>query len=204
MTETLELTAADLAFRWRGGRAVLNFTATVGERWGRSFERLRSPADLARWLVEAGLGSPAVTLPSDWQLAAARELREALYRIATAVRIGHLAETADVECVNRWARKPTTGSELRLVGSVLDVDAGSLDVENCLTRLAREGVELFGGPRAGRVRECARPDCSLLFLDESRGGVRRWCSMDECGSRAKMAALRARRAEPATKRSSRP
>jgi predicted RNA-binding Zn ribbon-like protein len=204
VTESPEVTVDDLAFRWRGGLPVLDFTATVGERWGRSFERLRSPADLVGWLVEAGLGSPDVTPPSDWQLAAARELREALYRIATAVRIGQLPDTADVECVNRWARKPTAGPELRLIGTALDVEAGSLDVESCLTRLAREGVELLGGHRAARVRECARPDCSLLFLDESRGGVRRWCSMDDCGSRAKMAALRARRAEPATKRSSRP
>jgi predicted RNA-binding Zn ribbon-like protein len=182
---------------------VLNFTATVGERWGRSFERLRSPADLAAWLVAAELGSPAAPPPTDWQLAAARELREALYRAATALRTRRPADAADLDCINRWARKPTAGPELRPSGTGFDVEVGSLDVENCLTRLAREGVELFGGPRAGRVRECARPDCSLLFLDESRAGVRRWCSMDECGSRAKMAALRARRAQPPTERSSR-
>ncbi|MDT3444159.1 MULTISPECIES: CGNR zinc finger domain-containing protein [unclassified Pseudofrankia] len=60
--------------------------------------------------------------------------------------------------------------------------------------LARSATGRLGGPLAGRVRECGRPDCALLFVDESRAGVRRWCSMDDCGARSKMTAYRARRA----------
>jgi predicted RNA-binding Zn ribbon-like protein len=36
------------------------------------------------------------------------------------------------------------------------------------------------------MRQCAdAKGCGWLFLDESRAGTRRWCSMGECGNRAK-------------------
>jgi hypothetical protein len=36
-----------------------------------------------------------------------------------------------------------------------------------------------------RVRPCANRDCVLWFLDTSRPGTRRWCSMAVCGNRDK-------------------
>jgi predicted RNA-binding Zn ribbon-like protein len=39
--------------------------------------------------------------------------------------------------------------------------------------------------RADRIRGCANPDCVLWFLDTSRPGTRRWCSMAACGNRDK-------------------
>ncbi|MFE0150843.1 CGNR zinc finger domain-containing protein [Nonomuraea sp. NPDC059007] len=38
----------------------------------------------------------------------------------------------------------------------------------------------------GRVKHCANPRCVLWFLDVSKNGSRRWCSMDVCGNRAKV------------------
>ncbi|MGP3927194.1 CGNR zinc finger domain-containing protein [Streptomyces sp. 8N616] len=38
---------------------------------------------------------------------------------------------------------------------------------------------------SGRIRRCAHPECILYFLDTSRRGDRRWCSMRTCGNRAK-------------------
>jgi sugar lactone lactonase YvrE len=46
-------------------------------------------------------------------------------------------------------------------------------------------------PLRERIRVCASDDCSLLFVDASRPGQRRWCSMNTCGRRAKMATYRA-------------
>ena len=37
----------------------------------------------------------------------------------------------------------------------------------------------------GRVRECAAPACPVIYLDTSRNRSRRWCSMEDCGNRAK-------------------
>jgi predicted RNA-binding Zn ribbon-like protein len=38
-----------------------------------------------------------------------------------------------------------------------------------------------------RVRPCANPECVLWFVDTSRPGTRRWCSMAACGNRDKAA-----------------
>ena len=148
-------------FRFLGGRACLDFTATLGERWGRQAERLRTPQDLASWLVEAGLADqpPAA---SGQDLAHARTLREAVY-----------------QAIKRRG----------LPGPVVD---------DC--HVARDAVDLLGGPLADRIRECSAGDCALLFLDTSRAGQRRWCSMAACGARAKMAAYRARNLRTAPER----
>ena len=49
---------------------------------------------------------------------------------------------------------------------------------------------LTGGPLE-RVKACG--GCRYLFLDETKNGSRRWCSMAECGTRAKMRRFAARR-----------
>jgi predicted RNA-binding Zn ribbon-like protein len=36
-----------------------------------------------------------------------------------------------------------------------------------------------------RVKKCEGAGCTLLFLDKTRAGGRRWCSMAVCGNRAK-------------------
>ena len=36
-----------------------------------------------------------------------------------------------------------------------------------------------------RMRKCANPDCPFWFLDTTRSGTRRWCSMTVCGNRLK-------------------
>src|SRR5262249_44180820 len=66
--------------------------------------------------------------------------------------------------------------------------------------VARDAVDLLGSPLAHRIRECAAPDCTLLFLDTSRAGHRRWCSMATCGARTKMTTYRARNPSTAPER----
>jgi predicted RNA-binding Zn ribbon-like protein len=181
----------ELRFRFDTGRPSLDLAITVGERWRRSFERLRSPDDLGRWLVASGLTEmpPRVT---PGQLADARELREAVFRIARAAMDGRAAPRVDVDAVNAWAARPDLAPRFdRLGGGVHRAE--STTVPAALATVARDAVDLFGGPLAGRVRECAAPDCSGLFLDASRARRRRWCSMATCGNRQKVAAYRRRR-----------
>lgn len=42
------------------------------------------------------------------------------------------------------------------------------------------------------LKACEGPACTLLFADHTRGHRRRWCSMAQCGNRAKQAAHRHR------------
>jgi predicted RNA-binding Zn ribbon-like protein len=39
---------------------------------------------------------------------------------------------------------------------------------------------------------CAAEDCRWAFYDRSRNRSRTWCSMEECGNRAKARSYRAR------------
>ncbi|WP_052227041.1 CGNR zinc finger domain-containing protein [Microbacterium mangrovi] len=51
-------------------------------------------------------------------------------------------------------------------------------------RVAHAAAELLRDGPLSRVKQCA--GCSFLFLDESKNGSRRWCSMEDCGREAKM------------------
>lgn len=58
--------------------------------------------------------------------------------------------------------------------------------------LADQAVELFRHGPLDRLKAC--PECRFVFLDASKNNSRRWCSMDDCGKRAKMSRYIAKRA----------
>jgi predicted RNA-binding Zn ribbon-like protein len=64
----------------------------------------------------------------------------------------------------------------------------SLDVDRPewlpAVRAAMNLIELLA-QAPDRIRRCAHPDCILWFFDTTRNGSRRWCSMADCGNRAK-------------------
>jgi predicted RNA-binding Zn ribbon-like protein len=184
-----ELPPEELRFHWKSGRLCLDFVATVGERWRRSFERLVEPGDLARWLAQSGtlMEPPRV---SERQLEVGRSLREAINRLA---RPGIEPEVRDRSAVNRWAAHPPLAPQLTEQGGVIRVS--QRPVEAAFATIARDAVDLLAGPLAGRIRECAAPDCALLFLDSSRPGLRRWCAAEACGNRTRTKAYRQRRKE---------
>lgn len=178
-------------FRFLGGRACLDLTATAGGRERRA-ERLRTPQDLASWLMQARLADepPAA---SRQDLAHARTLREAVYQTIKRRITGQPPGPGDLAIINDWAGRPPPRRWLEADDSQLRAHSDATTAAALLASLARDTVDLLGGPLAHRIRECSADDCALLFLDTSRAGRRRWCSMATCGARAKMAAYRARR-----------
>jgi predicted RNA-binding Zn ribbon-like protein len=180
----------EVSFRFVSGHRALDFAATFGDRYRAGLERLRQPPDLDRWLASAGI--PASTLATAKDLDDARQLREVIYRVARAVLHNETVEDADLDGLNAWARTPRVAPQLdkRLRREW----TSSQPIEGALALIACEAVELLSGPERQLIRECAAaPACSLLYLDRSRGGRRRWCQMQGCGSRAKMAEYRKRR-----------
>jgi predicted RNA-binding Zn ribbon-like protein len=182
----------EFSFHFLGGRPSLDFVATQGERWRRDFERLREPADLGRWAVEAELLGEPPAVPAR-TLAAARELREAIYRTAKLAGRGR-PDPTDVELINSWAALPPLAPRLALDGRSAHLAAAANPAEALLSTLARDAIDLVTGPYAQRVRECGSDTCALLFVDTSRPGRRRWCSMEACGNRAKTKDYRKRKA----------
>ena len=186
--ETAHTTGAQ-EFRLGLGSPVLEFLATLAGRQTDPVERLGAPEDLVCWLELAGVASGVRCDES--LLAQARVLREALYRLVVAARGGHAPAADDLELINAWAREPTPSPQL---DSSLGLTRVAPDACRAgLTELARTGIELVAGPQLQTVRNCANPTCSLMFIDHSRPGRRRWCSMERCGNRAKTAAYRERR-----------
>jgi predicted RNA-binding Zn ribbon-like protein len=184
-----DLPPPELRFHWESGRLCLDFVATVGERWRRSFERLLTPQDLARWMAETGMLATAPDL-SARQLAAGRTLREAINRLA---RPGIETERHDRGELNRWAVRAPLAPQLTADGKLLWV--ADRPVEGMFATIARDAVDLLSLALAGRIRECGAPDCALLFLDTSRPGRRQWCSGTACGNRARTKAYRQRHKE---------
>ena len=58
--------------------------------------------------------------------------------------------------------------------------------------VAYAGLELLLHGPLDRIKGCG--GCRYLFLDETKNRSRRWCSMDDCGTREKMRTYVARRA----------
>ena len=55
-----------------------------------------------------------------------------------------------------------------------------------LAAIAREAIDLLADPeRSSRLRRCANPTCSMLFLAETTR--RQWCASNVCGNRMRVA-----------------
>jgi predicted RNA-binding Zn ribbon-like protein len=128
--------------------------------------------------------------PSARDLRDARALREAIYGLAVACCDGEPLPARDRALVNEWAALPPPVPQLDRGDGVTWSVRG---VRSLLAGIAREAVLLFGGGQASRIRQCSGHGCALLFLDTSRSGKRRWCSMAGCGNKAKVAKFRANR-----------
>lgn len=190
-----------MRFIFRSGRLCLAFCATVGERWRRGFERLPTPAQLTRWYADAIVASPPVPVTTA-DLDMARTLREAVYRTAKAVIDGRPPAVADEEIINHAAVAPPPVPRMHQ-GALTLAAAGPDMAASALSAVARDAIALFSTADTRRLRECASPECGLLFLDTSRPGRRRWCASTACGGKARAATYRQRRARPQAARTTR-
>jgi predicted RNA-binding Zn ribbon-like protein len=189
-------------FVFLGGRAPLDFANTVGGKRGvRIDESLTDYAALVRWASHAkllGRSESARLLQqagrhperAERALESARDLREALHALFAAAAGGSAPPPADLALVNDLALQ--AHAERRLVparrGFELRWSEREGDLVPFLRRLVLEAVELLASVEAAHVRVCAESEadrCDWVFLDESRGGKRRFCSMKDCGNRAK-------------------
>jgi predicted RNA-binding Zn ribbon-like protein len=186
----LPLATGEPWWYWLGGRPALDLANTLRERWRRRVETLVTPADLERWLVEAGVmtESPDVAVTPD-VLAEARDLREAIDACATALVTGAPTPPDAVRHIDAWLKfagaRPALLLDADGVPALGERGAGH-SPRRALGAIALDAAQMLGDPVArGRVRVCASPTCSARFYDRSPAGRRRWCSMRTCGNEAK-------------------
>jgi predicted RNA-binding Zn ribbon-like protein len=184
------------SFWFDAGAICLDFAHTGGEGHYAKFENLHQPADLAEWLAQPPLGA-VMTIPvSTRDLTAAKTLRQAIWDTAHAQAAHRPLPTQAIATINRAAAAAPLVPELTTAGTTAEW-ARPVRATQALSTLAREMIELLSGPLSERIRECASDTCPMVFVDSSRPGARRWCSMERCGNRHKLRALRARRATDA-------
>ena len=181
-TKTGRLRASQ--FRLGNRRPCIALVATLGDR-GRAepLERIPDQESLARWCLEARFLSvpPKISIQ---ELASARLLREAIYRSAGAVRQSRKPPPEDIATINAWAARATLVPELTPDGRSADWKS-ERTLFPVLATIARDAIDLLTRTAPARIKLCADPTCRALFVDESRPGKRRWCSMNLCGNRAK-------------------
>ena len=181
-----------------GGHPVLDLTNTVFHRSNpvQDNELLKSPADVLSWCRSVGLfktAPPMADAAGRKLVADVHEVREHAWSVFNAVSRGEAVPTEDFGSLLERAGTGVRARHLsRIDATFEDWVADWKAVGAIPTALAMLAVHgLFTLP-PDRIRACGR--CGWLFLDSSRGGRRRWCSMTTCGNREK--ASRHRRGEP--------
>jgi len=122
---------------------------------------------------------------------AMRALREKLREEILAWEDGGALRRSTVEELNRLMAKHPM--RIRLVNGTkpsTELYFEPVEPEDLFAPLVHSAAMLFGGVDRTRVRKCGQ--CVLHFHDTSRKGTRRWCSMQLCGNRQKVAAYAAR------------
>jgi len=180
--------------RFDAGRPCLNLLATIGRRGATPVERVPATPDFVAWLTGAGLVQAPVPV-SEPELQQMRRLRDAVYAVVDAARCTRAPTPGAVAVLNSFAAHPPPSPRLAVGGRTVTWHSDD-PVRGALAVPARDAIDLVTGPDLARVRECAAPECRMLFLDSSRGGRRRWCSMARCGNRAKARAHAARTRPP--------
>jgi predicted RNA-binding Zn ribbon-like protein len=206
-------------FELIAGNLCLDFINTLDDRpSGEPKELLKDYYDLARFGEESGLFTPGQRayldervrlMPGDAEKAMlrARELREALHDIFWALMQTNqkLAPKPAMDTLNANLRDAALHSQLvqpemvqreaaqRESRCELRFDDLTSSFNAILWPIARAAADLLASSNLELVRACSSPTCEWFFLDTSKNHHRRWCSMKQCGNRAKVRRFYAKR-----------
>ena len=204
------LPAANGLPRLLGGMLCLDFVNTVDPRHAADrVDYLTDYDGLIRWAGQAGAVAPDAARglrqagasrpgPASGVLGAAVDLREHLYRVIRSLLLGEPASRPSLDALNAAVTRAHKARQLSPVPAPVAGpslawtwrDPQQLDLP--LLAVALSAADLVTGKEIARVRECPGEDgCGWLFLDTSKSGTRRWCSMQVCGNRAKVHRYRA-------------
>lgn len=197
-------------FLFVGNQLTLDFVNTLPVQNGEPMELLSDFTALLRWFQTAGLlnSREVANLQQQWGqssrarqvLEAMRALRERLRKEILTWESGGAVHHSTVHELNRLMAEHPMRTRLKEKGRSPSTELWFElhQPEDLLAPLAHSAAMLFANVDRNRVRKCDR--CVLHFLDTSKKGTRRWCSMQLCGNRLKVAAYAARQRESAHER----
>ncbi|MFC7490848.1 MULTISPECIES: CGNR zinc finger domain-containing protein [unclassified Knoellia] len=176
-----------------GAVLATSFTGTLSERHGTPVERIPTPQRLVDWLAVNGLAVGSCT-PA--QLDLARELRESIHAAATAAALQKSLPKAAVRVINDCSFQGRAAAILTTKGTRLWRLSSPASVEDALSVIAADAIDIIAGERDGQLALCASATCRAAFFDTSQSRSRRWCDMNTCGNRQKKARFRANHGKP--------
>jgi predicted RNA-binding Zn ribbon-like protein len=190
-------------FLFVGNQLALDFLNTRPVLDGVLSELLPDFSALLRWFQAAGLlnSREASNLQRRWGGSASaqrttkamRRLRERLRKEILSWEHSGLVQHSMLIELNRLMAEHPMHTRLRTNGKSCSTELWfePRKPEDLFAPLAHSAAALFATVDRQRVRKCAH--CVLHFHDTSKRGTRRWCSMQLCGNRLKVAAYAARR-----------
>ena len=158
---------------------------------------------LVRWLVASGVLTPqkGKTLVKKWQampeasvfLRELLKFRERLRAVVIRQEARLSVGTEFIAELNSLLKQHPRVIALQRKGEKLDLDAAfELEKPNDVwAPIATSVAELLSNAPPARLRKCEA--CVVHFLDTSKKGSRRWCSMNICGNKIKVAAYQKRK-----------
>ena len=200
MTETKPEGRLQPPFELIGGNVCLDFINTLDDRpSAEPKELLKDYCSLARFGEDTGILTAEqsdyfcerITLvPEEAEdaLSRARNLREALHDIFSAVMNKQPAPQLAMDRLNGDLHEAALHSRLVQIEGRLEwrFDELTSSFNGILWPIARAAADLLASSDVALVRACSSPTCQWLFLDTSKNHHRRWCSMKQCGNRAKV------------------
>jgi predicted RNA-binding Zn ribbon-like protein len=189
---------SEQGFLFLGNQLALDLLNTRPVIDGEPVELIPDFGSLLRWFQAAGLVTPEQSAVLRGQgkepqrarrlLSQILELREMLRREVISLEDGKLLHRATIGELNRLMREHPMRRTLAGSGASIRVEDSIVcdRLEDLVAPLAEAAARLFAECDRSRIRKCDQ--CVLHFLDTSKKGTRRWCSMSLCGNRAKVAA----------------
>lgn len=181
-SETLSIDFANTLY-WRGADTPTETFGTLDDLFVWCREQARVPAGLAdacRVQEKEKGGEPAM-------LARALALREALYRLFHAQAELREPQADDLALLGGFLAEAAPRVALARIdgGYAWRIGDAGATLAGLLSPVLWSATDLLGGARLAKVKRCANDACQWLFIDDSKNGSRRWCSMSSCGNRAK-------------------
>lgn len=145
-----------------------------------------SSETIAWWLRDRGLLA-GDEVPGEGELRWASQILEALRS-----RVGeNMAAPADAEAIRALDRAARQAElSLDFGGKALRPDA--LGVRGAVGRILAVAFLAQLDGSWSRFKGCSSPTCRAVFWDRSKNRSGRWCTMKDCGNRAKVRAYRER------------
>jgi predicted RNA-binding Zn ribbon-like protein len=180
------------SIRLDGGRPCLDFVNTIHDRFAAVPEDyLATPQHYLEWCLRAQVldrhEAERITV-APGVMAEVRAFREQLHVLLNARVDGTATPAGALHECDRWLHQAWTSLSLD-PASIEGVSwpVAAVDARLPLKRIALSALDLLRTARPHRLKRCASSDsCGWLFYDDSKGGQRRWCSMEACGTLEKM------------------